>query len=266
MVLELVVIYWIVRVIRHGRGHHWHERWIDYRGIAESLRHGRFLAYVSEFGHSHQTTFASQPWTVWYIRATLREIGLPAALLDAEYQHPLLKAMLTHEVEGQIKYHETTAASMGKLDHFLHRWASILHTVIPGVLLLFLVIYGIHLAFTSKQIANAITQIAPDIDEWLLKAVDFGKLLVVLAAAGLPAIGAALAGIREQGDFDGAKERSLRMTGQLIELKKQYEAALNRQPRLNKTAEMLIETARVMSEDLAAWQELYGRKRLNLPA
>ena len=266
VVVELAVIYWIVRVIRHGRRHHWHERWTDHRGVAESLRHGRFLAYVSEFGHSHQTTFASQPWTVWYIRATLREIGLPSAVLDAEYQRPIVKAMLEHEIEGQIKYHETTAASMGKLDHFLHRGASILHTVIPGVLLLFLVIYGIHLAFTSTQIANAIAQIAPNIDQWLLKAVDLGKLLVVLAAAGLPAIGAALAGIREQGDFEGAKDRSLRMTGELIELKKQYEAELHRQPRLDKTADMLIETARVMSEDLAAWHELYGRKRLNLPA
>ena len=29
---------------------------------------------------------------------------------------------------------------------------------------------------------------------------------------------------------------------------------------------MLIETAETMSEDLDAWQELYGRKRLTLPA
>ena len=36
--------------------------------------------------------------------------------------------------------------------------------------------------------------------------------------------------------------------------------------RLDNTADMLIETARVMSEDLAAWQDLYGRKRLDLPA
>jgi hypothetical protein len=29
---------------------------------------------------------------------------------------------------------------------------------------------------------------------------------------------------------------------------------------------MLIRTARLMSEDLDAWQDLYGRKRLTLPA
>jgi hypothetical protein len=29
---------------------------------------------------------------------------------------------------------------------------------------------------------------------------------------------------------------------------------------------MLIATARILSEDVAAWQQLYGRKRLTLPA
>ena len=32
------------------------------------------------------------------------------------------------------------------------------------------------------------------------------------------------------------------------------------------TAKTPIRTARAMSEDLAAWQDLYGRKRLMLPA
>ena len=35
---------------------------------------------------------------------------------------------------------------------------------------------------------------------------------------------------------------------------------------LDDTAELLITTARVLSEDIAAWQDLYGRKRLTLPA
>ena len=42
--------------------------------------------------------------------------------------------------------------------------------------------------------------------------------------------------------------------------------SLKHQPQLDHTAEILIETARILSEDIAAWQELYGRKRLNLPA
>jgi hypothetical protein len=35
---------------------------------------------------------------------------------------------------------------------------------------------------------------------------------------------------------------------------------------LSETSNLLISTARLMSEDVAAWQELYGRKWLSLPA
>ena len=49
-------------------------------------------------------------------------------------------------------------------------------------------------------------------------------------------------------------------------MKRTIDAVLRQQPQLTRTADTLIETVRVMSEDLAAWQELYGRKRLNLPA
>ena len=92
------------------------------------------------------------------------------------------------------------------------------------------------------------------------------KPWLLLFAAGLPALGAALAGIRVQGEFEDYKERSEHMVAELNALEATYEAQLRQQPQLEHTAELLIETARVLSEDLAAWQELYGRKRLNLPA
>ena len=52
---------------------------------------------------------------------------------------------------------------------------------------------------------------------------------------------------------------------ELLELLKlDYRKALDRDIGRDETAEMLITTARIMSEDLAAWQELYGRKRLTV--
>ena len=49
-------------------------------------------------------------------------------------------------------------------------------------------------------------------------------------------------------------------------LKTDYETALRRDSDSEATAKRLIRASRVMSEDLAAWEELYGRKRLELPA
>ncbi len=56
------------------------------------------------------------------------------------------------------------------------------------------------------------------------------------------------------------------MVAELNALEAHYEASSGSSRSSTRTADMLIETARVLSEDLAAWQELYGRKRLNLPA
>ena len=87
--LELFVVVVIIQLVRYGGKNAWHGRWIDYRLVAESLRYARFLAYVSEFGLINRKDLTGQPWTLWYIRATLREIGLPGATLDRAYQRPL---------------------------------------------------------------------------------------------------------------------------------------------------------------------------------
>ena len=92
------------------------------------------------------------------------------------------------------------------------------------------------------------------------------KPFVTFLSAGLPALGAAVAGIRVHGDFEASIRRSARTLDQLAELTDDYASAANDDADLDDTADLLIATARVFSEDIAAWQDLYGRKRLTLPA
>ena len=256
--LELIAVGSIVQLVRHGRMNGWHERWLDYRAVAESLRHGRFLAFVSEFGRIRQGVGVPQPWTIWYVRATMREIGLPHATLDEAYQRLLLQATRDEEVKKQIAYHHDNSHAMEKIDHFLHKAGNLCFLITLWMLIAYLMIYATYLVLSSLGIGL----IANFLDGLL----SLAKSGMIVLAAGLPALGAALAGIRVQGDFDGTHERSSRMVGELSALEQDYDAAIARQPGLDATADMLIETARVMSEDLAAWQDLYGRKRLNLPA
>jgi hypothetical protein len=60
--------------------------------------------------------------------------------------------------------------------------------------------------------------------------------------------------------------RSARTLDQLAGLRDEYTSMTKGEADLDDTAELLIATARVLSEDIAAWQDLYGRKRLTLPA
>jgi len=262
VVIELAIISGILVVVRHGRNRLWQERWLEYRVIAESLRHGRFLAFVSEFGSIDSTPKPGDrepPWMLWYIRATMREIGLPAATLDAAYQSKILNATVTHEIDGQIKYHHDTSKSVGRVDHFLHNFGERCFIFTFWMLVLFLVIYSAEIISEHFTATHAVAT-------WIDHALHSAKPWMILAGAGLPALGAALHGISVQGDFDGAKERSTRTEEALTSLKAGYQAAMTAGSNLNDTADLLISAARIMSEDLAAWQELYGRKRLTLPA
>ena len=87
---------------------------------------------------------------------------------------------------------------------------------------------------------------------------------VTFAAALLPTAGAVLGGIRESGDFERFAAQSAKTAGALEELKGEV-AQAKRKLKLDTTLEVLLSTAQVLTEDLAAWQSVYGRKRLDLP-
>jgi hypothetical protein len=253
---ELVVIAVIIGMIGYGRRWRWHERWLDYRKLAENLRHSRFLAFVSEFGDArsgtNEATNPEPPWTLWYLRATMREVGLPTARLDGTYQWRLLNATRAHEIDGQVEYHESNSKSAHAIEHLLYGLAEACFWITAAALALFLIVYLVSLPMHLGEPAQ----------EELL---TWSKRMIFLSA-GLPALGAAVAGIRIHGDFEGSRLSSIATVAELKSLQGEYRSAMDREIDLDDTGDMLIRTARVMSEDLDAWQDLYGRKRLVLPA
>ena len=262
--IELVVILIIAAWIVFGRLCFWHERWLDYRTLAKSLRHGKFLAFLSEYGRiqdSSSTLHSNMPlWTLWYIRATMRELGLPSAVLDSTFQWRTLSATLAFEIDEQIKYHQEKRDVAHRVDFILH-WAGMACFVIILIVLgLFEGTHWVAYWFQSSTPAIGNTEgakiglVAVGIRPWIL-----------VSSAGLPALGAALAGIRMHGEFERSEQQSTRAIDSLKLLKADYVAAMRREADLEETAAMLIATSRIMSDDLAAWEELFGRKRLTLP-
>jgi hypothetical protein len=220
------------------------------------LRHGRFLAYVGELGRTQTNTPGDRdaPWMLWYLRATMREIGLPAALLDGSYRQALLAATFKDEIDGphgQLAYNRHNIERAHEVDHFLHRLGIGCFVLTSMILTIFLALFGL-----DRMAATA------PIEALLFAAKPFLTFL----SAGLPALGAAVAGIRVHGDFEESGNRSARTLDQLAGLSDDYARTAKGDASLDDSAELLIATARVLSEDIAAWQDLYGRKRLTLPA
>jgi hypothetical protein len=91
------------------------------------------------------------------------------------------------------------------------------------------------------------------------------KSMVGFFAAALPALGAALSGIRFTGEFETFASRSESMAIALLELRKRY-GQLVQTPGFDGSTSAVMETAAILSSDVEDWKTLYTSKRLSLPA
>ncbi len=268
--LEWLLLGAIVAMVRKDERRRFRESAFDCRALAEALRHLRFLAPIGECTvhcrRRGRTSKVVADWVLWYLRATIRELGSPSALLDGPYQHKLLVATERTEVDGEIARHRDNSSRLGRLHlTLLHVGeACFLSAIALLTIFLLLFISWLGLRFTiSLGSGIALAKLA--IWEgrlWQFLAAT-GPFVTLLAAL-LPAAGAILAGIRVAAGFERIAERSRQAVGSLRGLKTDF--AIARQClELDKTAVTLLETADLQAGSIGAGPLLYGRERLTLP-
>jgi hypothetical protein len=243
IVLELATIGTILLVTHAGNHSRWHRRWLDNRTLAERLRCLALSAQLGDLdlrGGDEKTS----PWVSWYARATSRELGLPHARADDAYLVCVRRELLTL-IEDQIAYMATEERRMHDLEHRLHLAGTALFTMTA-------------LACVGLLAFKAALQLAPA--AYSLQAPL--SLTVTIISAAFPAIGAAIYGIRMQGDFGGAAGRSERLRHDLTILQKVIHAdeidfdTLSR--RVRRVADLL-------EGDLTTWLRTYNARPLALP-
>jgi len=190
---ELLVITAIIFITQWTGYSHNHERWINYRFLAELFRSMRILATMglvtSFFRIPAYSTFddVRSSWMNWHYRAVVREAGLPTASIGNEYLK-FCRELLQHEVSDQILFHESNKCRYHKIGHRLHRFGVICFS-------LTLVSCFVHLVFHFEYAS------------WL-----------TLLSAVLPAFGAAAAGLLFQGEFERMELRAAAMQARLKEI------------------------------------------------
>ncbi len=242
--LELVTIIFIFVLIICGRKCRWHERWIDYRLLAEQFRQMLFLAPL---GHTtpafqlpaHDTyDDPGNSWINWHFRAIIRAAGLFNARLEQRYLQAY-RALLSGAIKGQVNYHEGKSEDSHNVAHRLH-WIGI--WFFAAVLITCLV----HLTFPHEL------QLHELVEEW-----------ATLLAAVLPAFGAALGGILSQSEFERIAKRSKAMQEQLQKIvDKLDKAPLLSSKSLGERAE---EAAEIMTSEVLDWRVVFRAKPLGLP-
>ncbi|MBA3897523.1 MAG: hypothetical protein H0X36_10415, partial [Sphingomonadaceae bacterium] len=245
IVLELGTIATILILTRAGNRAGWHRRWLDNRQLAERLRCLMVAAQLGELDLRGGS--AAEPgWVDWYARATARELGLPSARVDDAYLRCVRDA-LTALVDDQIAYLSADARRMHRLEHRLHSLGTALFAMTALICVGFLLFE----ALLRMARASAFDQLAHQL-----------VIAATIASAALPAIGAAIYGIRMQGDFAGIAERSEGLSHHLSVLRKVIDED---DPGFDTLKRRVRRATGLLTEDLANWLQTYHARPLSLP-
>jgi hypothetical protein len=195
---------------------------------------------------SHLATYGnpSATWMHWHTRAIERAAGLPNVIVNEEYlaacREMLLKALLA----GQEKYHKDNAERLHSVDHRLHRFGA-------GLFLATLAACAVHLFVSWRG--------------------DWGGAWarwLTFCAAFLPALGAAMAAIRSQGELHRVVERSRAMHAEMEQLRQAVANVPTRPSELNSQLlqQAVEQTTRLMYNEVLDWRIVFQDRPLVWPA
>ena len=244
---ELTTIALLYLNTQAGRSGEWHRRWLQYRHLAESLRPLIYLKRTGVISTPFRTDIVRGPlgretgadWTHWYAAAIWREMDSPTGILDAAAIRDLANAVIREQIVPQASYHHTNAERMHNLDHRLHEIGNFLMGAVIASCVLFVAGYFM-------------------LHEWVA---GMTNIFIVLTA-GLPAIGAAVFGLRGHGEHLLAARRSEQTAFGL----EKNAARLSKAGRLEPLACELEATAAIMLADLNEWTLAYRERALEVPA
>lgn len=237
---EFVIVLAVVVNTMAGSRRCWHQRWLDYRQLAERLRPMRSLKLLGIASPDPPGTLAepvAKRWVDWYAACIWRTLGCPVGRLRASSVNALARAVSASEFEPQVAYNRKAAAQGELFDRRLE--------------LLALALFMATVLITLAVIIGLVTG-----EEWVS---DYSNLTTFLSA-GLPVVGTAIFGIRVQGDYGALSARS-RNTASLIErIAEELRAADD----LGRAADLSEHAARVMLADLGEWRLVNELHELSL--
>lgn len=199
-------------VVRYVRAVNWqyHERWIDYRSLAEEFRQLAFLWPIGrplpavQFTGETEGEAARFAWVGWYVRAVARDLGLCPGIWTPERLTSLRRVLLERFIGYQREYHSRTMKRFDRVHAQLHNATLWIFLIAVGVALAHVLIFDRHslLAIWTHD------EQPPMINTQLWGVIiRTGAVLAIL----LPALGAAAHGFLNQGDFWNLARRSERM-------------------------------------------------------
>lgn len=244
ILIELCLILGMLVNTSVGKRHRWHEKWLDYRLLAEQLRVARYFSLIGANSlkqHRWQSSFHRAQhisWVNWYLSAVTRSVSMPEGQLGFSCTGYFGQELIT-QLNEQIAYHHHTASKAHKAEHRLHIFGEV---CLYGTLLACLAYLGV--AIYAGTVSYAVAT-------W-----------VTFITALLPAFGAASYGLRAHGDYEGIAKRSEFTAVQLTDI---AERLVQTEHDLVSLLTLSEQVRLVKSAELRDWRVTFERKPLAVP-
>ena len=243
--VEAMILGLMVGLPTMARRRRWHQKWLEYRVLAELVRGSRILI---PFGGArplprtaaHLATYGdpARSWMNWQARAIARTVGLPNATIDADYVSARCRELIdflgaASPPRGQIGFHHMNCERMERIHERLHSLSLILFAVTIA-------------AVASNWLIRFYRPDAPE--RW--------NAWLILFSAFLPALGAALASINNQGEFARLQRRSRAMADSLGALRERIAALVAgpANPPVARVSDMAAQIAAMMVDENTEWR------------
>ncbi|HEV2364201.1 MAG TPA: hypothetical protein VGS12_08400 [Caulobacteraceae bacterium] len=217
---EALILGLLMSTVAAARRGRWHERWLEYRMLAEWIRQLRFLiplggarplprspAHLAVWGEP------TMSWMYWQVRAIARETGIPSAACNRAYAAECLAYLtrvLGDDGHGQIGFHRRTTRRSETIQRRIRGTVQVLLWV----------------TIAAVAARMAVTLVSAQAQALAITAGLAGVLIVI--AGGFPALSAGLANIDNQGEFVHMAKRSRAMAEALGRLKAEADALQRR--------------------------------------
>jgi hypothetical protein len=253
VLVELLLISTIAWRVFAATKLQWHRRWLEYRRLAEELRHLRILAPLASANRFRRPPSAAnnrESWLRWLLMINARALPLPQAVVDVSYLSKLADALRKGELAEQMDYNSGTVRRMHDIEKGLHALGFYCFLATVGICVVFLI-----LQVPALHPSEACTK---TVEHW-----------TTFLTALLPTLGAALSAIRVQGDFESFATRATRTLSRLERIDgaiDQLKPGATPPITLARLADHADKAAEAMSSDLDEWQILSTTKPVSLPA
>lgn len=245
-VAELILIFVILGFFWMDRNYYWHQRWIDYRLLAEGFRQMESLFPFGQVPPSFEPPLFLEggqndgTWFKWYFRSVVRQADLLRARIDEVYIEDS-RQVLAKCISSQVRYHAKSKSRFHRLSHHLHWLALALFTFTT-------VACGLHFLPWKAWSPNYYHTI---------------EAILTGMAIGLPAFGAAIEGIVHQGEFRQIAKRSQGIHDNLQSLLRDVEDD-KKQLSYQQLGQIANRFCTSQSEEQAHWRSLFSGKPIPL--